>query len=139
MKDVEKVTGSMGEGEAMTPAEEVASVASAAAPRADGDADADADIAAEGVVIAPAQKVGALPGDAASDPWQALVQVGAQFVAALAAANSLDAPAHPWIERDSTAGAQSLKMPLPPRETTKQLANVLSALADGLRGWSKTA
>ena len=77
---------------------------------------------------------GAPPRDTASDPWQALVQVGAQFVAALAAANDPDAAAHPWIERDPATGAQSLKMPLPPPETARQLANALSALADGLRG-----
>ena len=78
---------------------------------------------------------GAPPRDTASDPWQALVQVGAQFVAALAAANDPKLPAaHPWIERDPATGAQSLKMPLPPPETARQLANALSALADSLRG-----
>ena len=68
------------------------------------------------------------------DPWHALVQVGAQFVAALAAANDPNAPAHPWIERDPTTGAQNLKMPLPPPETARQLADALSALAERLRG-----
>jgi hypothetical protein len=63
-----------------------------------------------------------------------LVQVGAQFIAALAAANNPNAAAHPWIERDPATGAQILKMPLPPPETARQLANALSALADGLRG-----
>jgi hypothetical protein len=29
---------------------------------------------------------------------------------------------------------QNLKMPLPPPETARQLANALSMLADGLRG-----
>ena len=81
---------------------------------------------------------GAPPRDTAPDPWQALMQVGAQFVAALAAANDPKADpkvaAHPWIERDPATGAQSLKMPLPPPEITRQLANALSALADGLRG-----
>ena len=65
---------------------------------------------------------------------QALMQVGAQFISALAAANNPDAPAHPWIERDPATGAQLLKMPLPPPETARQLANALSALADSLRG-----
>jgi hypothetical protein len=74
------------------------------------------------------------PRDAGSDPWQALAQIGAQFIGALAAANAPNAPAHPWIERDPVSGAQSLKMPLPPPETARQIANVLSALADGLRG-----
>jgi hypothetical protein len=63
-----------------------------------------------------------------------LAQVGAQFVAALAAASDSKAPAHPWIERDPATGVQSLKMPLPPPETARQLADALSALADGLRG-----
>src|SRR5258708_20772091 len=51
--------------------------------------------------------------DTGPDPWQALVQVGAQFIAALAAANNPGAAAHPWIERDPATGAQSLKIPLP--------------------------
>ncbi|MGB6502466.1 MAG: DEAD/DEAH box helicase [Xanthobacteraceae bacterium] len=138
MKDVENVTGRMGEGGAVTPAEEVTNVVSVGAPRADGDADADADADADigtaGVAIAWAQTAGALPHDAATDPWQALLQVGAQFVAALAATNNPDAPAHRWIERDPTTGMQSLKIPLPPPETARQLANVLSSLADRLGG-----
>jgi len=85
-------------------------------------------------VIARADGAGASARDAGPDPWQALVQVGAQFVAALAAANAPNAPAHPWIERDPESGAQNLKMPLPPPETARQLANALSALADSLRG-----
>jgi hypothetical protein len=63
-----------------------------------------------------------------------LLQVGAQFVAALASANDPSAPAHPWIERDPATGAQSLKMPLPPSEAARQLADTLSTLADSLRG-----
>jgi hypothetical protein len=77
---------------------------------------------------------GASPREAGPNPWQALVQVGAQFVAALAAANDPRAPAHPWIERDPATGAQNLKMPLPPPETARQLADALSMLADSLRG-----
>jgi hypothetical protein len=63
-----------------------------------------------------------------------LVQIGAQFIAALAAADNPNAAAHPWIERDPATGAQSLRMPLPAPETARQLADALSALADGLRG-----
>jgi hypothetical protein len=98
------------------------------------DANVDMDVATEGTAIVRADGAEARPHDAGADPWQALAQVGAQFVAALAAANNPDAPAHPWIERDPTTGVQSLKMPLPPPETARQLANALSALADGLRG-----
>ena len=138
MKDVESVTGSMGEGEAVTPAEEVGSIVAAA----DDDAGSAEDINANGNIrageIAQTDGFGTPPRDTASDPWQALVQVGAQFVAALAAANDPKsdpkAAAHPWIERDPATGAQSLKIPLPPPETARQLANALSALADGLRG-----
>ena len=130
MKDVENVTGSMGESETVTPAEEMTNTVLADDV---GDADADADIGTEGASTAGTQAAGALPRDAASDPWQALVQVGAQFVSALAAANDPDAAAHPWIERDPATGVQSLKMPLPPPETARQLANALSTLADSLR------
>jgi len=62
-----------------------------------------------------------------------LAQIGVQFVAALAAANDPRAPAHPWIDRDPATGAQNLKMPLPPPETAKQVADALSMLAESLR------
>jgi hypothetical protein len=61
------------------------------------------------------------------------MQVGAQFMAALTAANNPDAAAHPWIERDPATGAQNLKIPLPPPETASLLAESLSALAESLR------
>jgi hypothetical protein len=77
---------------------------------------------------------GAPPRHTGADPWQALVQVGTQFLGALAAANNPNAAPHPWIERDPATGAQHLKMPLPPPETARQLANALSALAESLRG-----
>jgi superfamily II DNA or RNA helicase len=131
MKDVESVTGQMGDGEAVTPAEEVGSIVAADAARVQ-DIDADPNIRAG--EMAQTGGVGAPNRDAGSDPWQALAQVGAQFIAALAAANDPKAPAHPWIERDHATGAQSLKMPLPSPEATRQLADALSAFADGLRG-----
>ena len=131
MKDVENVTGRMGVGEAVTPAEEAGNNVAAA-----GDVrpveDADADIGAGG--IARSNEVAGPPRDFEADPWRALVQVGAQFVAALAAANDPKAPAHPWIERDPATGMRSLKIPLPPPKTAQQFADALSALADGLRG-----
>jgi hypothetical protein len=86
------------------------------------------------MAIARTKAAGAPPRGAGSDPWQALAQVGAQFVAALAAASDPDAAAHPWIERDPATGVQSLRIPLPPPETARQLVTVLSALADSLRG-----
>ncbi len=133
MKKVENVTGRIGEGEAVTPAEEVGNnVVASDDVRPAEDIEANADIGAGG--IARSNEVAGPPRDFEADPWQALAQVGAQFVAALAAANDPKAPAHPWIERDPATGVRSLKMPLPPPETTRQLADALAALADGLRG-----
>ena len=133
MKDVENVTGRMGDGEAVTPAEEASQTAAGAAdPREE--TNADADIVAGEIAIPRDDVPGASPRDAGADPWQALIRVGAQFVAALAAANDPRAPAHPWIERDPATGARNMKMPLPPPEMARQLADALSALADGLRG-----
>ncbi len=134
MKDVENVTGRMGEGEAVTPAEEVGTVVAAVDAGSGEDINADVTDGVGQIAIAPTDGAEASSPDAGSDPWQALVQVGAQFVAALAAANDPGAKPHPWIERDPATGAQSLKMPLPSPETARQLANALSALADGLRG-----
>ncbi|MGO4569725.1 DEAD/DEAH box helicase [Rhizobium sp. 2YAF20] len=130
MKDVEIVTGRMGEAGAVTPAEEVGNISAADDAGSRGHANADAGETA----IAPAERAGASSRDAGPDPWQVLMQVGAQFIAALATANNPSAPAHPWIERDPDTGAQNLKMPLPPPETTRQLADSLSTLADMLRG-----
>jgi hypothetical protein len=84
--------------------------------------------------LTPADGFGASSGDIHSDPWRALMQVGVQFIGALAAAKGPDVVSHPWIERDLVTGTQSLKIPLPPPEVAKQLADALSLLADGLRG-----
>jgi hypothetical protein len=72
----------------------------------------------------------------AADPSQSLVQVGAQFFAALAAANNPDDAEHPWIERNPATGVQSPRILLPRPETARQIANALSALADSLHGRS---
>jgi SNF2 family DNA or RNA helicase len=130
MKDVENVTGHMGEGEAVTPAEEVGNFVTTE----DTTSVEETNEAAVEVPVARPEASGAAPREAAPDPWQALMQVGAQFVAALASANDPSAAAHPWIERDPATGVQNLKIPLPPPEMAKQLANALSALADSLRG-----
>jgi hypothetical protein len=135
MKDVENVTGRMGEGEAVTPAEEVRNIITADDAGSMENVDADVNVGASEMAIT--RTDGAAATSRGPDPWQALVQVGAQFMAALAAANDPSAPAHPWIERDPATGAQNFKIPLPPPETTRQLADALSALADSLRG--KTA
>jgi hypothetical protein len=123
----------MGEGEVVTPAEEVKTVVAADDAGFGEDANEDVNNGAS-ESAAQTEESGAPRRDTDADPWQALAQVGAQFIAALAAANDPGAPAHPWIERDPVTGAQNLKMPLPPPETARQLANALSALADTLRG-----
>jgi hypothetical protein len=134
MKDVENVTGSMGEGVAVTPAEEVTNIVTSDNAQSMEDANADIDVGTGGTPIARTDEAEAPRRDAGADPWQALAQVGAQFITALSAANDPGSALHPWIERDPESGAQSLKIPLPPPETARQLANALSALADSLRG-----
>lgn len=122
MKDVENVTGRMGEGETMAPAEEAAS---AAAPGVEVPVET-IDATAAGEAVPASDKGEAAPA------WAALLQVGAQLVAALSSADA--GASHPWIERDPTTGARNLKLPLPPAETTRRLADALSVLADTLRG-----
>jgi hypothetical protein len=133
MKDVENVTGGMGEGEAVTPAEEVSNIVAADDAGTGQDASADGNNGAGQTAITRTDAAGATR-EMDSDPWQSLARVGAQLVAALATANQPNAAPHPWIERDPATGAQNLKIPLPPPETARQLANAFSALADSLRG-----
>jgi hypothetical protein len=131
MKDVENVTGSMGNGEAVTAAEEAGQV--------DDTSDEGRLVAAGGPPVAQAGEatpvaLGSAPSDLPSDPWQALVQLGAQFIGTLAAANGGGSVVHPWIEGDPVTGSQNLRIPLPSAETAGRLADVLSALATTLRG-----
>jgi len=134
MKDVENVTARMGEGEAVTPSEEVSNIVTADDAGSAENVNPDVTLDAGEIAIARSDGAAASPRDTTPDLWQALVQVGAQFVAALAAANDPNAPAHPWIERDPASGAQHLKMPLPPPEAARRIADAFSALADNLRG-----
>ncbi|MGA7454222.1 MAG: DEAD/DEAH box helicase, partial [Rhodoplanes sp.] len=108
MKDVENVTGRMGEGEAVTSAEEVRTIVTADDAGYGEGIIAGVNDGAGEPVIARADGVRAASRDAGSDPWQALAQVGVQLIAALAAANDPNAPVHPWIERDLATGAQNL-------------------------------
>jgi superfamily II DNA/RNA helicase len=132
MKDVENVTGKMGTSEAVAPAEE----AQNAAASAESAVSAPEEIVAvmDAALSEQAAPAAAPQREAAPDPWQFLLQAGAQFASALAAANDPAAAAHPWIERDPANGAKSLKIPLPPPETVKLLANALSALAVSMQG-----
>ena len=128
MKDVESVTGSMGSSEAVTAAEE--------AGRVDGASDAGLPgvDAGRASVAQASEKTAIASRDASSDPWQTLVQMGTQFIGAIAAANGSNSAAHPWIERDPATGSQNLRIPLPAPETLNRLADVFSALAATLRG-----
>ncbi len=130
MKEVENVTGRMGEGETMAPAEEAVSVA--AAPR---DVLVEPSVLDEAVITGSARQAAATTtSEPSADPWGALLQVGKQLVAALIAADDASTASHPWIERDPITGARSLKVPLPPPETAQRLADALSAIAVSLRG-----
>jgi len=138
MKEVETVTGRMGEGEAVAPAEEAASVGSAPVePPLEA---AAVDEPAVAVEMASAADASVLEGtaaalqDASVDPWAVLLQAGAQLASALSAAGNPEAPSHPWLEHDSATGARSLRLPLPPPETARRLAEALSVIADSLRG-----
>ncbi|MBO0735639.1 MAG: DEAD/DEAH box helicase [Alphaproteobacteria bacterium] len=133
MKDVENITRRMGESEAVSPAEEMGNGAETQEAGPAEDASADAQIGAGGTAAPSPNGAGASPRDSGADPWAALAQLGAQFAAALAAAGNRGAPPHPSIERDPVTGAQNFKMPLPPPETARQIANALSALAETLR------
>ena len=138
MKEVENVTARTGEGEAMSPAEEEASVACAPVESPVEAAGADESALAGGI----ASTAGASPPEAAAsaqqeagiDPWAALLQVGAQLFSALSAAGDPEVASHSWIERDPATGARSLRLPLPPPETARRLADALSVIADSLRG-----
>jgi superfamily II DNA/RNA helicase len=134
MKEVENVTGRMVEGEAMVPAEEAASVASAPVESPVEAAAADESAAAGDIAsTADAYAPGAAAQEAGVDPWGALLQAGAQLVSALSAAGDAEAKPHPWLERDPATGACSLRLPLPPPQAARQLADALSVIADSLR------
>ncbi len=160
MKDVENVTGAMGESEAVTPAEEMTNVDAAPtdvqAPDVVLDKFADEKVMRSGiprddVTIDPTAGTSSetATGTAASaalvpvDPWGALLQFGAQFAAALgvaaipvgaAGSEDQEQATHPWIERDPQTGARNLKVPLPPPETARKIADALALMAQALRG-----
>ena len=131
MKDVENVTGRMGEGEAMGPMEEAAGVAAAPEEvRAIALTDQTGSDAIDHPQAAAASED--LPKAARPDPWTGLLQMGAELVSALTAADDGKAT-HPWVARDRATGARSLKVPLPPPETVQRLADALAAFSDALR------
>lgn len=150
MRDVENVTGRMGEGEPMAAGEEAAQGPSVVAARSSV-ASEEPSVQAEGSsVIAEASplpsddeatgRAGAAPGpgptpaSVPADPWTALLDVGSQLIAAFAGGGQAGSmSSRSWVERDSATGAYSLKLPLPPPETARRLADALSAVANALR------
>lgn len=134
LKDVESVTGTMEAGEAISPAEEAGTAGDAASRPSAEAVDADPVAGADDIAVAPAGEMGQVLREAPRDPWQALLQMGAQFIGALAASNGSGSAAHSWIERDPHTGTQNLKLPLPSPQMARQLADVLSTVAASLRG-----
>jgi hypothetical protein len=124
MKDVEKVTGQMGEAEVIAPAEEMANVL---AEPVEAVTDAAAPDSTHPHEAEPAQ-------GAAVDPWRALAQIGTQLIAALAVTKDTGAPDHAWLVRDPVTGSRHLRIPMPPAQTSARLADALSAVASALRG-----
>jgi pyruvate/2-oxoglutarate dehydrogenase complex dihydrolipoamide acyltransferase (E2) component len=133
MEEVENVTGRMGEGETVPPAEEVVNIVTAEDAADENNTDIDAPVAADAMARS-FGKASPPPQSPAADPWQTLMQVGVEFVSALASAGDPKAPAHPWVERDPASGEQSLRMPLPPPDAALRIADALSMLAERLRG-----
>ena len=141
MKDIEKVTGRTGDGEVMTLAEEQPAIAAAAVEPATPPVSvlvSEAVAAMSDRVIDMEEPDGTEPDreklqDANPDPWAALLQIGTQLASALTATDDATTASHPWIERDPASGARSLRVPLPPPETARHLADALSALAQTLR------
>jgi hypothetical protein len=93
IKDVENVTGSIGESKAVTPAEEMTNIITADAAQLAEDADVETNVGTSETALARTDGVEAPLRDVEGDPRQALAQIGAQFVAALIAVNNPDAPA----------------------------------------------
>ena len=136
MKDVENVTGRMGEGEAMAPAEEAAQVAvlALAAPAGATIADVNAATAAATAVSGSVGIDQETATAASAEPWSGLLRFGAELAAALSTPDDGAGATHPWVEHDPTTGARSHKLPLPAPETGKKIADALALLADALLG-----
>lgn len=134
MKEVENVTGHMGESEAVTPAEEMNNVMARSNDAASSER-TNENLGSEASAETAPDDTPKTPGhNGNADPWPALLELGTQFIDILAAVHDRKAPPHPWVESDPATGAKSLKIPLPPPETARRLAETLSALADRLRG-----
>lgn len=132
MKDVESVTGRMGEGEAMAVQEEAVNIAAAADESKENATPAEM-ATSDGGTRPEAAVIEMAPQDASPEPWSGLLRFGVELASALSASNDGTASVHPWIERDPATGARHLKLPLPSPDTAKQLADALSAISDALQ------
>src|SRR6202049_1852844 len=132
MKDVENVTGRMGEGEAMAPMEEAVNVAAASDELKENATTVGTNIGDAGT-RPKATVIEIAPQDGSPEPWSGLLQFGVELASALSASDDGAAAAHPWVERDPATGARSLKVPLRPPDTVRRLADALSAISDALR------
>lgn len=132
MKEVESVTAAATPAEPIAPAEEMAAVV--AAPAESGETSVPADRMADAGPARDATAPAPLPGSAVADPWAALLGAGSQLVDALVAASrpAGEAADHPWVQRDARSGQAHLRLPLPPPETTRRIADLLAGLAAAL-------
>jgi hypothetical protein len=140
MKDIEKVTQSMGASETVAAEEEAAQSAGVSGNVVDDVTDSvvdGADTSSAGITSAQEPQPQATTAEpeqrqAAPDPWPGLLQFGAALASALSAPDNGAAAAHPWVVRDAATGQRSLKLPLPPPETAKRLADVLATISNVL-------
>jgi len=131
MKDIEKVTVHMDQGEAMAAQEEAVNVAAAADELGASANTAEANISDVGI-RAKATALDTATSDVSHELWSGLLKLGGELISAFGASNDVNASAHPWIERDPATGARSLKLPLPSPETARRLADALSAISKSL-------
>ena len=95
MKDVEHVTGRMGEGEAMAPMEEAVNVAVASDELKGNATTVETNIGDDGV-RPKAAVIETGPQEGSPEPWSGLLQFGGELLSALSTSDDEDAAAHPW-------------------------------------------
>lgn len=135
MKDVENVTGRMGEAAEVAPAEERAfeSVAAKAGAGSRGEGAAGDGGPAPAVPGEGRDRSSPATAHVPNDPWAALAGLGRQLLGAFTATHD-DGAAHPWVERDAASGRSSLKIPLPPPDVARELVAALARFMDAFQG-----
>ncbi|KVD72577.1 helicase SNF2 [Burkholderia sp. ABCPW 14] len=131
MKDVENVTGRMGESGVMAAAEEAASGAAVSGIVARDASVVETELAGAGE-RPQASAVDTTQRGASFEPWSGLLQFGAVLASALSEPGDGAVAAHPWVERDAVTGERSLRLPLPSAETARRLTEMLSTISDAL-------